>query len=138
LQQHVGDGVGEWDSDRIAQLVTNLVSNALDYSPTDSAVRVRSDGAADEVVFTVENGGDPIPSDLLPEIFEPMRRGSPKASSGDGGVGLGLYIVREVVAAHGGTVTVRSTAAEGTRFEIRLPRRPPVASPDDDVGHPTP
>jgi PAS domain S-box-containing protein len=120
-----GDGRGEWDADRLAQLVTNLVTNALKYSPDDTPVSVRTRGLAEGVELTVHNGGAPIPPESLGRLFAPMQRGSSKTDSSGRSVGLGLYIVRHIVVGHGGTVDVKSSAEEGTTFTVVLPRRPP-------------
>lgn len=117
-----GDGTGQWDPDRLAQVIANLIGNALQYSPSDTPVRVETRGEGDTLVLEVHNAGAPIPQELLPRIFEPMERGSEAVDHAKGSIGLGLYIVRNVVHSHGGTVTVRSTAAEGTTFTVRLPR----------------
>jgi phosphoserine phosphatase RsbU/P len=121
-----GDGRGQWDSDRMAQVISNLVTNALKYSPEKTPVRVETDGGAERVVLRVHNQGEPIAEDLLPRIFEPLRRGKRRANRSDRSIGLGLYIVRELALAHGGTVEVSSTEAEGTTFTLSLPRTPPV------------
>lgn len=120
-----GSGTGEWDPDRLAQVVANLLSNALQYSPPDSLVRVETQGEADALVLKVHNTGAPIPPDMLARIFEPMERGSELVDQAGRSIGLGLYIVRQVVLAHAGTVNVHSTATEGTTFTVRLPRSPP-------------
>jgi PAS domain S-box-containing protein len=117
-----GDGRGHWDVDRMAQVISNLVVNALKYSPERSPVRVETLGEAERVVLRVHNQGEPIAADLLPRIFEPLRRGKRRANRSDRSIGLGLYIVRELVLAHGGTVEVSSTEAEGTTFTVSLPR----------------
>ncbi|WP_224248634.1 sensor histidine kinase [Hyalangium gracile] len=120
-----GDLRGEWDSDRLAQLLGNLGKNALDYSPEDSPVDFVARDEGDTVCVEVHNGGPPIPEDLLPHIFEPFRR-----STDDGhptsGLGLGLFIVQQIARAHGGRVEVSSTEAEGTTFAVRLPRSAPI------------
>ncbi|WP_158501795.1 PAS domain-containing protein [Vitiosangium sp. GDMCC 1.1324] len=123
-----GEGAGEWDGDRLAQVLGNLVGNALQHSPPDSLVRVHCRGEAGEVLFEVQNDGAAIESALLPDLFEPFRRGR-HAGSGAGSVGLGLYITRQLVLAHGGGITVTSRVGEGTRFTIRLPRRAPTPLP---------
>jgi PAS domain S-box-containing protein len=112
---------GEWDPDRLAQVLSNLVGNALQHSRENSPVRVELDGDASSVVLEVRNEGIPIPPEVLPVIFEPYRRGI--SLSATGGVGLGLYIVKQIVSAHGGTVEVRS-AETGTTFAVRLPKHP--------------
>jgi PAS domain S-box-containing protein len=119
-----GDGDGEWDPDRLAQVVTNLVTNALRYSPVETPVRVTTRAETDAVLIEVHNQGRPIPSELLPHLFEAMKRGSQDVERSGRSVGLGLYIVDQIVRAHGGTVSVRSTEGEGTNFTVLLPRRP--------------
>jgi phosphoserine phosphatase RsbU/P len=118
-----GDGRGEWDPDRIGQAVQNLVTNALKYSPADGTVWVatRAEGA-DEVSLRVHNGGAPIPADKMRVLFEPFQRAVGHVDKVSRSVGLGLYIVKQVATAHGGDVTVTSNEAEGTTFELRLPR----------------
>jgi PAS domain S-box-containing protein len=118
-----GTGQGEWDGDRLAQLVTNLVNNALAYSPAGTPVRVETRGEDGEVVLRVHNEGRPIPAELLPRLFEPMTRGEQGCHPASRSIGLGLYIVSHIVRAHGGTVAVHSTASEGTTFTVRLPRK---------------
>lgn len=114
-----GEGAGEWDPDRVAQLLTNLVSNALDHSEDGEPVWIRWRGAEDEVVVEVANAGAPISEELLPRLFEPFRRGDRGRT---GGLGLGLFIARAIAVAHGGQIDVRSSVGEGTVFSVRLPR----------------
>ncbi|UQA56434.1 sensor histidine kinase [Polyangium aurulentum] len=116
-----GEGRGAWDPDRISQVVDNLTRNAVSYSPPGSVVTVRSRDDGARVLVEVHNQGTPIPEDVLPTLFEPFKRGERKQDP-DRSIGLGLFIVREIVSAHGGEVTVRSTAAEGTTFSLDLPR----------------
>jgi signal transduction histidine kinase len=123
-----GDGVGEWDGDRLAQVLGNLVGNALQHSPPATAVWVRCRGEAGQVFLEVHNEGAAIEGAILPDLFEPFRRGR-HAGSGAGSVGLGLYITRQLVLAHGGGITVSSHEGQGTRFTVRLPRRAPTPPP---------
>jgi PAS domain S-box-containing protein len=120
-----GDGQGEWDADRLAQVITNLVNNALTYSPSHCPVRVRTRGERDFVIISVHNDGDPIPVELLPRLFQPLKRGLAKEGKAQGSIGLGLFIVKHIIEAHRGSISVHSTAVNGTTFVARLPRRTP-------------
>jgi PAS domain S-box-containing protein len=119
-----GDAWGNWDADRMAQVLSNIIGNALQHSPENSTVRVdlRDDG--ERIVLETSNAGPPIPPDVLPHLFEPGRRGAPgRGRNESSGLGLGLYIVRQIVLAHGGDISVRSSATEGTTVTVMLPRR---------------
>lgn len=116
-----GRGEGTWDPDRIEQVISNLLVNALHYGEPGSPVRVTTRGEADAVLLEVHNRGPLIAPDVLSRIFEPLERGSLLSDQTGRSIGLGLYIVRHLVDVHGGTVTVRSTASEGTTFTVRLP-----------------
>ncbi len=121
--QVLGSSEGRWDTGRLAQVFSNLVGNALQYSPEGSPIRVTLDGRAPEVVeVAVHNHGPPISPELLTELFNPFRRGAQADSSSLGGLGLGLYIVQQIVVAHGGTVHADSREGQGTTFTVRLPR----------------
>lgn len=116
-----GDTAGEWDQARIAQALSNLIANAAAYGDVGCAVSVSVRGDAEGEVVSVNNRGAPIPADLLPLVFEPFRRGV----SGDRspqGLGLGLYVVQQIVIAHGGRIDVQSSEEAGTTFTMRLPR----------------
>jgi signal transduction histidine kinase len=117
-----GDGHGEGDSDRLAQVLTNLVHNAIKYSLPGTSVRVASRGTGDSLVLRVHNEGPPIPPETAAVLFQPMRRGNQHAERGRQGLGLGLFIVSQIVAAHEGTVDCQSSEAEGTVFTVTLPR----------------
>jgi sigma-B regulation protein RsbU (phosphoserine phosphatase) len=118
--EHVRDGDGTCvaDVDRITQAIGNLVANAVSHGAADRAVTVTSETAAPGFRITVHNHGRAIPADVLPRLFEPMVRGVDTRTQG---VGLGLYIVREIVRGHGGEVRVASSAEAGTSFVILLP-----------------
>jgi signal transduction histidine kinase len=118
-----GDLEVEADEGRMGQVLSNLVGNALQHG-VGSHVQVRASGRDEHVVITVQNGGA-IPPAVLPDIFEPFRRGehSDKQSGRTGSIGLGLFIVSEIVKAHGGAVEVRSHPGSGTTFTVTLPRR---------------
>ena len=121
----VGDLHGAWDADRVTPALTNLVGNAVQHGAPGTPIRVSARGLANEVTLSVHNEGPPIPAEQQAAIFQEGQRVARRAASSDRRhQGLGLYIVDRIVAAHGGTVSVRSSAAEGTTFTIRLPRRP--------------
>lgn len=124
---HRGEGVGEWDPDRLAQVASNLVVNALRYSASDTPVTVRTASEGDIAVLEVHNFGEPITAELRARLFQPMQRGVGKADLTTRSVGLGLYIVDQIVRGHGGTVDVESSFAAGTTFSVRLPRSVPRA-----------
>jgi|GEM_PF-1625501 len=121
--QHVfdceGETEGDWDRDRMAQLLANLIGNASAYGG-GAPVSVRIIGNESDVSLHVHNDGEPIPAELIPEVFEPLRRGAGNGSAGN--IGLGLFIVNEIARAHGGTVTVQSSVQDGTTFSVSLPR----------------
>ncbi|NVJ16410.1 GAF domain-containing protein [Myxococcus sp. AM010] len=117
-----GEVRGEWDSDRIAQVLTNLLGNALAYSPADAPVRVDTRLEGEAALLSVFNGGAPIPRELLPRLFEPLTRGALKEGQSTRSIGLGLYIVQDIVRGHGGGVEVVSSEQHGTTFTVRLPR----------------
>lgn len=116
-----GECPGAWDPVRVGQAVSNLLSNALEHG--GGASRVRVSLAADEAVatITVFNDGPPIPREVQQSIFQPYRRGDAGERKARRGLGLGLFIVREIARAHGGEVTLESTGS-GTSFAVRLPR----------------
>ena len=110
------------DEQRIAQAISNLIGNALNYGGALAPVEVRADGAATvEVVLTVKNFGTVIPKETCDSLFEPLVRGTGEAGGGYN-LGLGLYIVREIVQAHGGSARAQSDVHTGTVFTLRLPR----------------
>ena len=119
-----GDTRGVWDRERLAQVVSNLVGNAIQHGQVDGAVDVQLREGPDAITLTVHNQGPAIADDLLPLIFDPFRRRSDHApSKGEGaGLGLGLYICREMIRAHGGEITVQSSDGAGTTFTVLLPR----------------
>lgn len=117
-----GDLHGEWDADRLAQVLSNLVRNAIEHGSTDLPIDVVAAEKSEGIALTVHNGGAPIPREIIESIFEPMVRHTQGAQTRQG-LGLGLYIARQIALAHGGSLEVTSTAALGTTFELRLPRR---------------
>ena len=114
----------EGDPDRLAQVMANLLGNAVQHSPADTSVRMATFAQGEEGLFEVHNMGAPIPAELLPTLFEPFQRGREAGAGAGGSLGLGLFITRQIVQAHGGRIEVRSTQEDGTRFTVWLPRRP--------------
>lgn len=114
-----GDCTADVDPERVKQVLANLLANALQHGEPGTPVELTIGGQEGRVSISVHNHGRPIPASDLPRLFEPFRRGR----GGSSGLGLGLYIVREIVRAHDGDVSVHSTAEDGTRFTVSLPRR---------------
>ena len=121
-----GDVTGWWDGVRLGQVYQNLLTNAIQYGAA-APISVATYEEKGEVVLSVHNHGRPIPAAMQKTIFDPMRRYvSIDAQPGDHkNLGLGLYIVREIVTAHHGTIHVTSTESEGTKFTARLPKTAP-------------
>jgi signal transduction histidine kinase len=116
-----GDAHAQVDPDRMAQVISNLAANAVQHGDAQHPVTVRVDGRdPDRLTLSVVNRGC-IPADVLERIFEPFRAGRQGASSS--GLGLGLYIVRQIVEAHHGRIGVASSPDQGTTFTVELPRR---------------
>lgn len=111
------------DADRLAQVLSNLVGNALEYGLATEPIAVRMVGEPDKVRIEIVNHGPPIPENVVATIFEPFRRAVDHAVSPTGSMGLGLYIAKQIVEAHGGAIAVRSDAAS-TAFTVTLPRQP--------------
>jgi PAS domain S-box-containing protein len=121
-----GDPSGMWDPDRLDQVVSNLVGNALEHTAANVPVDVIVERRGGVVRLLVHNGGPPIAPEVLPTIFDPFRGSTPNQRGRPShGLGLGLYISRQIVAAHGGTLEVESTAENGTTFTATLPIAPP-------------
>lgn len=116
-----GDLHGTWDSERLAQVVSNLATNALQHGAKDAPVSIEVDGSTvREVTICVRNGGS-IPEHRRAALFDPFHDVSRMAESRNG-LGLGLYIVREIILAHGGHVDVHAGSTDETAFWVRLPR----------------
>jgi signal transduction histidine kinase len=112
---------GNWDGERLAQVAANLLGNALQHGDASGVVRVTVDGTRpDAVMIKVVNSGT-IPPDLLPQLFDPFR-GARRQTGRTEGLGLGLYIVQQIVLAHGGSVDVKSGNDNHTTFVVRIPR----------------
>lgn len=114
------------DGGRIGQLMVNLLANAVRYG--SGPITVDAAGHGDYISVIVSNEGNPIPGSVLPTLFDPLTRtNSPNRSGLAAGMGLGLYICRCIVLAHGGTINVDSTEQE-TRFTVHIPRSPSLPS----------
>lgn len=111
------------DSDRISQVVMNLLTNAIRYNHDDGRVSVTTRSSKGEVILNISDTGIGIAPEHLPHIFERFYRVDKARSRKDGGIGLGLAISRSIVEAHGGQITVTSVAEGGSQFEVRLPKR---------------
>ena len=121
-----GAGTAWLDRSRIAQMLSNLVANAVEHGPPDEPVDVTVTGHADRVVLAVHNRGDPIPPEVAARLFEPYVRANRKGPRP--GLGLGLYIAAEIARAHGGSIRAESSAEDGTTFTVELPRSPGPAN----------
>jgi signal transduction histidine kinase len=120
--RHEGDLSGYWDPDRLAQVTSNLIGNAIEHGERKDPVEVILAGSrADSVTLSVTNTGV-IPEDVLPHLFDPFRGGQRHLGRSDG-LGLGLYIVQQIVLAHGGRVDVKTDDTR-TTFVVEIPRRP--------------
>ena len=126
LQPDAGEMLG--DEDRIVQVLVNLVSNALRYTPPGGSVIVTLRHTAAHIEITVSDTGIGIPADLLPVIFERFRQ----AHANKGGAGLGLAIVKSLVEAHGGKVKVESHEGKGSQFTVTFPREGVFAAAAQD------
>jgi len=110
------------DEMRLVQIISNLVVNAVEFSPGGGTVRVAVRPEATEVVVAISDEGIGIDPALHAEIFEPFRQADQSSTRRVGGSGLGLAIVRLAVAQHGGVIELDSTPGEGSVFTVRLPR----------------
>lgn len=124
LQVH-GDTNGIWDEARIAQVISNLVGNAVQHGTSEDPIAVSITSNEDHLILSINNHGPCIPQDKLATIFEPLVRLAQEddtQETNQTSLGLGLYIAREVVKAHGGSLNVTSDTTDGTTFTLRLPR----------------
>jgi len=120
---------GRWDKARLAQVLSNLLSNALQYGFKSSPIRVMASGTPKDVTLSVRNDGIPIPPAVIARIFDSMTRAASEDEPADGpgsvhvqNLGLGLYISHQIIVAHGGTLTVTSSEKDGTTFTATFPR----------------
>ncbi|HEX8552384.1 MAG TPA: CHASE2 domain-containing protein [Abditibacteriaceae bacterium] len=119
------------DSDRLDQIVTNLVSNAVKYSPDGGEVRVRIEEMPQSVQLSVSDTGMGMTTEQQSRLFTKYYRTRDALESGIKGTGLGLFLVRELVKAHGGTIEVTSEHGKGTTFTVALPNTEPETSADE-------
>ncbi len=129
--ERIGDLNGNWDSARISQLVANLVSNAVQHGDSKFPVTVVAQAEGNAVSIRVHNFGSLVLPAARATLFDPLKQ-SPQAGTdrhtGSSGLGLGLYIAKEIAIAHGGSIEVTSTEQDGTSFLAKLPRNPPTST----------
>lgn len=131
-----GHLVGAWDGARIAQAFSNLISNAVQHGKPEGIIKVSIFGFPDEVKYSVQNEADVISPAKLRTLFDPVKQfairpANERAALRTQNLGLGLYVVKQIVTAHEGTVTVTSTENEGVIFTVSLPRVVPHRRSDD-------
>ena len=112
------------DKDKIEQVIVNLISNALKYTPEDGHMEIRTDETSETVVISVDDSGIGISNDDLPYIFERFYRADKSRNRATGGSGIGLAIVKFLTEAHGGAVTVESKPGLSSKFTVTLPKEP--------------
>ena len=117
-----GDLKGEWDGDRLAQVMSNLLGNAVQHGSASKPIEVTARPHGEGVIIRVHNFGPVIKADQIPKIFDPLVRYG-NSNSPPTNLGLGLFIVKAVVEAHGGSIDVKSSEREGTLFTVKLPLR---------------
>lgn len=120
VHQTVGTGNAWLDADRVQQIIGNLVANSVAYGDLQQPITITSRVEQDHAVVSVKNQGPVIPDSLMGVLFEPMIRGA-KTGTDSRSVGLGLFIVREIVRAHNGVVSVNSMPESGTTFTATFP-----------------
>jgi PAS domain S-box-containing protein len=129
-RESIGELDGTWDPDRLLQIISNLLSNAGQHGQPEGVVEIRLDGRDPDIVTLAVHNGGVIPPSLLPTLFDPFR-GTRQRRDASRGLGLGLYIVKEIAQAHGGAVEVSSQPESGTTFLVQLPRRTSRSSASD-------
>jgi len=117
-----GGCVAHVDPDRFEQVVSNLVDNAVTHGDVTRPILIVMACRAGEVTLAIQNHGAPIPRDAIPLLFNPFARVE-KPAGRSAGLGLGLYISERIIDAHGGTLSVDSSAETGTKFTIALPAK---------------
>ena len=128
-----GPLTGEWDADRLGQVLQNLLGNALKHAPAGGRVEVRVETDGAEARVSVRDEGPGIAPEHLPHLFERFYRAD---ATGAGGLGLGLYISRMLVEAHGGRIWAESEPGAGSTFTVALPVAPEGSTATDATGNP--
>jgi signal transduction histidine kinase len=125
FQLHCAEDIpGEWDEARLSQVLSNLMGNAIQHGNVSSPVIVTAKQGAEGVKISVHNQGACIPPETIPKLFDCLFRGIPAQRPADDtstSLGLGLYIAKEIISAHAGTIEVHSSELDGTTFAIHLP-----------------
>jgi two-component system sensor histidine kinase ResE len=127
LQLHLSENLSSLvgDGDRLAQVLTNLVDNALKFTPVNGQVTLSAANTEEEMEISITDTGSGVPKETLPRLFDRFYQVDTSRAGGEGhGAGLGLAIVKEIVEAHGGRISVRSELGHGTTFVIHLPLTP--------------
>jgi PAS domain S-box-containing protein len=113
------------DQDKLDQILTNLLNNAIKYSPDGGTIHVKVHRDNDSVVFSISDPGIGIPAEHLPKVFQRFHRVDTGDTRKAGGTGIGLYLVKHLVEAHGGEIGVESEVGKGSTFTFKLPEKPP-------------
>lgn len=131
-----GDLTGVWDGDRMSQAFSNLISNAIEHGRRDCVIKVALKGLSNRVIYEVRNAAEPIDPAKLRTLFDPVKRfairpASERVASGTQNLGLGLYVVKQIVAAHDGEIEVTSSDGDCVVFSASMPRQIPHRRSDD-------
>lgn len=123
--------LGDLDRDRLLQLFSNIIGNAISHGLPDTQVVVRAQAEGSDAVVTIHNDGPSIPEELRRKLFDPFRRGDRDSRTAQtAGLGLGLFISHQIAVGHGGSIQVESDPEEGTTFRVRLPLSAPSSKGD--------
>lgn len=123
IVRETGNASVSGDPDRLRDLFRNLIENAIKYSPAGGSIAIRAHEQNDATIAVVSDSGIGISADDLPYVFERFYRADSETADAAGGSGLGLYIARAIVRAHGGKIEAGSEAGHGTTFTVCLPKR---------------